>query len=173
MTGEEARWAGLGPEDVEPAVPAVPAQEAPRELTMPDKYLEACDHYLDGFYGLAMKYRVPAIDAAEWAKHMRNGYLGLHRLAQSLAAEPQAGAQVPIPDDLKELYELSKRAKLAGREMVYCGLIERIGRLEIALRLVLMKSIDFQNSFCRLCGTKDRHADDCVSHVANTALMEK
>jgi hypothetical protein len=123
MTGEEARWAGLGPEDAEPA-----------EREMADYF---------AFGGL------------------------------TVVAEPQAGAQVPIPDDLKELYELSKRAKLAGREMVYCGLIERIGRLEIALRLVLMKSIDFQNSFCRLCGTKDRHADDCVSHVANTALMEK
>jgi uncharacterized protein Yka (UPF0111/DUF47 family) len=47
---------------------------------------------------------------------------------------------------------------------------ERCEALENALRLVLMKSTDFDGSFCNLCHTKDRHADDCVSKIANEAL---
>jgi hypothetical protein len=59
-----------------PHAPSTPALQGEME----DKYLEACDHYLDGFYSLAIQYRIPAQDAAEWAKHIRNACLGLNKL---------------------------------------------------------------------------------------------
>jgi hypothetical protein len=51
------------------------------------------------------------------------------------------------------------------------AMLEARGKaLEAALRLVLIKSTDFQSSYCNLCHTKDSHADDCVSTIANAAL---
>jgi hypothetical protein len=67
--------------------------------------------------------------------------------------QDQTVEAAPIPDDLKELYELSKRAKLAGREMVYCGLIERIGRAEAevkARKLTELSQFDEMQGLCRL-----------------------
>jgi hypothetical protein len=63
---------------------------------------------------------------------------------ESILAAPQVDDAMP-PDDLKELYELSKRAKLAGREMVYCGLIERIAKLEAALKAQTMTALTLRD----------------------------
>lgn len=67
-------------------------------------------------------------------------------------AASQAGAQVPSWTTRALHAEASSKA------------------LGNALRLVLMQSVDFDNSFCKLCQTKDRHADDCVSKIADEAL---
>jgi hypothetical protein len=60
-----------------------------------------------------------------------------------------------------------------NRPFEHANAEDRTTKLEAALRLVLMKSVDFDNSFCYLCQTKDRHADDCVSKIANAALVNQ
>lgn len=49
--------------------------------------------------------------------------------------------------------------------------VTRARELEIALRLVLIRSVEFDTSFCRLCQNTDVHTEDCVSRLANASLV--
>lgn len=53
-------------------------------------FLEALEGYIDGIYGIAIKYQIPAGHAADYVKHMHSAVIGIRRRL-GLPWDPDAG----------------------------------------------------------------------------------
>lgn len=53
-------------------------------------FIEALEGYIDGLWGIFIKYKMPAADAADFCKHMHSAVIGIRRRL-SMPFDPNAG----------------------------------------------------------------------------------